>query len=225
VKTVIGLGNPGRQYESTPHNIGFLVLGRLAERFSCALRKNARYQASVGRTALEDGSAVLLVQPLTFMNSSGDAVAAVLRYYQGDPQGMVVVVDDADLPMGRMRIRASGGSGGHRGLASVIESCGTDGFARLRIGIGRARESERGGLVDHVLSPFTAAERAWVDRIVAQATEAVIGILRDGAEAAMNRFNGMTIPEAEAEKAAGVQSVKRETGGNESGHRTGEQQN
>lgn len=224
MKTVIGLGNPGREYESTPHNVGFLVLDRLAQRFSCAVRKSARLQAGVGRIALDDGSAVLLVRPLTFMNRSGEAAAAALRYYQGDPRGMVVVLDDADLPMGRMRIRAAGGSGGHRGLASVIEQCGTDGFARLRIGIGRARETDRGGLVDHVLSPFTAAERAWVERIVARAEEAVLDILRDGVETAMNRFNGLTILENEAEKTAGIEAVKKEAGANESGHRTGEQQ-
>jgi len=223
VKTVIGLGNPGRKYEHTPHNAGFAVVDNLTERLSSGLRKSGRFHARIGKAALEDGAPVLLVEPQTFMNDSGRAVAAVLRYHGSQPSDMVVVVDDADLPLGRLRIRGKGGSGGHRGLGSVIEACGTEDFARIRIGIGRARASGNGSLVDHVLSPFLAREREWVRRVVDQATEAVMMMLCAGTAAAMNRFNGLVIPAEEPDPRASGDFAQNDEG-NDTGHRTGEQQ-
>jgi PTH1 family peptidyl-tRNA hydrolase len=145
----------------------------------------------MGKAILPDGQSVWLVEPQTYMNSSGQAVAAILGFHGIEPGEAVVVMDDADLPMGRMRIRTGGSSGGHRGLDSVIESLGTADVPRLRVGIGRERAGA--GLVEHVLSPFSADERAWVAQVVDQAAEAVLAILLSGVEAAMNRYNGLTI--------------------------------
>jgi peptidyl-tRNA hydrolase, PTH1 family len=222
VKTVIGLGNPGEQYEHTPHNAGFAVVNTLTDRLSCSLRNSGRFQARIGKVVLEDVGPVLFVEPQTYMNNSGHAVAVVLRYHGVQPSDMVVVVDDADLPMGRLRIREKGGSGGHRGLDSVIESCGTEDFTRMRIGIGRMRASGEGGLVDHVLSPFSAQERAWMTRVVDQAAEAVLMILRAGTQAAMNRFNGPVVPAETQDEGSGADLTGKREGIN-TGHRTGEQ--
>ena len=192
MKALIGLGNPGRQYEQTPHNVGFAVVDSVASRLTVSLKRSWRFQARMGKALLPDGQPVWLVEPQTYMNSSGKAVAAILRYHGIAPADAVVVMDDADLPMGRMRIRAGGRSGGHRGLDSVIECLGTADVPRLRVGIGRERATA--GLVAHVLSPFSTEERAWVARVVDQAADAVLTVLLSGAEVAMNRFNGVIIP-------------------------------
>lgn len=164
----------------------------VANRLAASLKRSLRFQAQMGKALLPDGQPVWLVEPLTYMNSSGLAVAAILRFYEIGSTEAVVVMDDADLPMGRIRIRAGGRSGGHRGLDSVIECLGTDDVPRLRVGIGRERAGA--GLVAHVLRPFSADEREWVARVVDQAAEAVLSILLFGADAAMNRFNGLMIP-------------------------------
>jgi len=136
VKVIAGLGNPGREYAQTPHNVGFDVVVMLAERLQAEWRNSRRFQARTARATFA-GCECLLVQPQTFMNLSGTSVAAVLRYHGGCPADLVVVLDDADLPLGRLRIRKSGSSGGHRGLASVIDVLGGGDFARVRLGVGR----------------------------------------------------------------------------------------
>jgi PTH1 family peptidyl-tRNA hydrolase len=186
VKIVAGLGNPGATYKGTPHNIGFEVLELLAGRLGGSWRANARFKSRLARVRHEDEE-MLLVQPQTFMNLSGEAVGALMRYHRLTPESLTVVVDDADLPAGRLRIRGEGGAGGHRGLLSVIESCGTRNFARVRVGIGRGKDGA--GLTEHVLGCLDPARDALVRRAAAAAAEAVLCLATRGLAEAMNRFN------------------------------------
>jgi len=187
LKVVVGLGNPGREYSETPHNAGFAAVELLAERSGITLKRSWRTKAKTGKGTCA-GSSVMLVEPLTFMNRSGEAVSSVLRYNRLGAEDLIVVVDDADLPMGRIRVRAQGSSGGHNGLESVIGSIGTREFARIRVGIGRGKG--RSGLIDHVLSPLKG-ENAEAFRVGVQAAaDAVECIVENGVERAMNEFNG-----------------------------------
>jgi PTH1 family peptidyl-tRNA hydrolase len=194
VKIVVGLGNPGREYADTPHNAGFMVVEELAGRLGVRFRRQSRFQARMSQATL-GSQPVLLVEPETYMNASGQAVAAVMAYYKVPTVDLVVVLDDADLEMGRMRIRQKGASGGHRGLESVIQQVGTPEFARVRVGIGRACDGRK--LADHVLSSFSREEAVWMGRIVSQAADAVVCVVESGGETAMNRFNGVTVEQAE----------------------------
>ncbi len=187
MKVIAGLGNPGAAYDETPHNVGFDVVALLAERLAAEWRRSTGFQARVAR-ASSAGGPWILVQPQTFMNRSGLCVAPLLRYHGGAPEDLVVVLDDADLPVGRLRIRPGGGSGGHRGLASVIEALGTEAFVRVRLGVGRTQAE--GGLVDHVLGRFAPAQRWVVRQTVAAAADAVQCLVEKGLAEAMNRFNG-----------------------------------
>lgn len=186
MKLIAGLGNPGESYANTPHNVGFDVVDVLAKRLESEWKNSSGFRARVVRTAYA-GQTLMLVKPQTFMNLSGTSVAPLLRYYGGEPCDLTVVLDDADLPLGRLRIRASGGSGGHRGLASVIESLGTEAFARVRLGVGR---EERRGLVDHVLGKFDGPRQNIVQATVEAAADAVLCLIENGLNESMNRFNG-----------------------------------
>lgn len=186
MKIVVGLGNPGQRYAKTPHNVGFEVVDRLAVQAGVRWRRSLRFKAHVAEGVV-GGQSVLLVKPQTFMNRSGEAVGAIMRYRRMSPGDLIVVLDDADLDVGRLRIRASGGSGGHKGLDSVRDNVGTADFARVRIGVGR-RQAE-GDLVEHVLTPFPPEERRMIDQVVDRAADAVVCLLGSGLEAAMNAFN------------------------------------
>ena len=187
-RLVVGLGNPGPEYAGTRHNIGFEVVERLADKLDCSLRKKIRFAAKVGEVTLEVGK-ITLAQPQTFMNRSGAAVAALVKWSKVLPAEVLVVVDDADLPLGQLRLRLSGGSGGHNGLRSIIAALGgNEEFARLRIGIGRTLPAGA-DISGHVLGRFSAAERGAVDATVGTAVEAVECCLREGFAVGMNRFN------------------------------------
>jgi PTH1 family peptidyl-tRNA hydrolase len=188
VRLVAGLGNPGREYEGTPHNIGFAVVDLLAGRLDCRMRRSLRVSARVARASWA-GESIVLVEPLTYMNASGDAVGSLVRRHGVTADGLVVVLDDADLPLGRIRIRPQGGAGGHRGLASIIGAVGTEAFPRIRVGIGRRGEAQD-ALVEHVLTPFDADGRSVAGEAVARAAEAVLWLVEHGVASAMNRFNG-----------------------------------
>jgi len=200
VKVIVGLGNPGDEYARTPHNIGFLVVDRLAERMGVRLRGSSRFQARVA-TAAHEGIEVLLVEPQTFMNSSGRAVGAVLAYRKLAPADLLVVVDDADLPFGSLRLRKQGGSAGHRGLESIAAAVGTTDYERVRVGIGRSEGT--GDLVRHVLTAFGRNEWEQAQGIVDKAAEAVLCAVRDGMDAAMNRFNARSAPGGGSEGVSG----------------------
>jgi peptidyl-tRNA hydrolase, PTH1 family len=190
VKLVVGLGNPGRRYHATRHNIGFAVSDELARRQGAAFEQS-RANALQARVGLGP-SAVLIVKPLTMMNLSGDAVADLANFFKIDPADILAVADDVNLPLGRLRLRANGSAGGHNGFRSIIERLGTDMFPRLRIGVGRG--DPRRELADHVLARFDDNEVADVETSVARAADAVECFTAEGIEAAMNRFNKWEAP-------------------------------
>jgi peptidyl-tRNA hydrolase, PTH1 family len=185
---VVGLGNPGRQYDGTPHNVGFMAVDCLADRLKAGWKRSLRFRARTAQGGCA-GEPVLLVKPQTYMNRSGVAVGALARYHRLAPADVIVVLDDADLDAGRLRVRPRGGSGGHRGLQSLIEALGDEAFARVRVGIGRPEDGQR-DLVEHVLSRGTQAERDRLKAMAGLAADAAECIVTEGAEAAMNRFNG-----------------------------------
>ncbi len=193
---LIGLGNPGRAYEGTRHNMGFQVVEALAARGSSTWRRSWRYPVSTCRIRLANGQEAGLVEPRSFMNRSGDAVAPFLRKQGAGARETVLVYDDVDLPLGRVRIRSGGGAGGHRGVGSVLERMGTREVARIRVGVGRARGDR--AMVDHVLSRFGPEERAAADAAVATAADAAWCLLNEGVEMAMNRFNRSVQEQREA---------------------------
>jgi PTH1 family peptidyl-tRNA hydrolase len=203
VKVIAGLGNPGREYEQTPHNVGFDVVQALCGRFAAEWHTSRRFQARIAKTA-HAGETVLLVQPLTYMNLSGSSVAPILRYHGGTADDLIIVADDADLPLGRLRVKPSGGSGGHRGLASVIEAIGTEAFTRVRLGVGR---DSSGGLVSHVLGRLDGASLEQARKTIETAAEAVCCLLTEGVAEAMNRYNGWRAEEAQpAESVKGLRA-------------------
>jgi len=187
-RLIVGLGNPGREYAGTRHNVGFDVLDRLAAGWKCSFKKKFRFAAVVAEVSGESGR-VVLAKPQTFMNRSGVAVQAMLHWLKATPAELLVVVDDADLPMGRLRLRADGGSGGHNGLRSIIEALGgCEQFARLRVGIGRIGPVGT-DLTGHVLTRFTAAERKAINEAVATAVDAAMCCVEQGIVPAMDKFN------------------------------------
>jgi peptidyl-tRNA hydrolase, PTH1 family len=184
MKLVAGLGNPGSRYEGTRHNLGFAVVDLLAGRWGIEVARQ-KFNAWVG-DGTAGGQRVVLLKPLTFMNLSGQAVQAAVAFHKLSLEDLLVVSDDLDLPVGQIRLRASGTSGGHKGLESIIQLLGSNEFARLRIGIGRAGRDE---VVAHVLSGISPEEEALTDAAVRRAADAVECWLTDGVTAAMNRFN------------------------------------
>jgi peptidyl-tRNA hydrolase, PTH1 family len=198
MKAIIGLGNPGPKYHGTRHNVGFAVLDELAKRAAVNF-ESAPVEALVARwrqprgAGEEEDVVVLLGKPMTFMNASGEAVGGLLRYFKIDPADLLVVVDEVQLPLAKLRARARGSAGGHNGLKSVIAHIGEE-FSRLRLGVGRGPDAGDGrvqrDLADHVLSRFDADERAEVDRMIARAADAAEVFVAGGIAPVMNQFNG-----------------------------------
>ena len=182
---VVGLGNPGDEYRGSRHNLGAEVVELLAKRHGGRLRKR-RERALVDEVTI-DGCRVALAIPLTYVNDSGHAVGALVRRFGVDPEQLVVVHDELDLPVAELKVKSGGGLAGHNGLRSIVAHLHTQDFQRVRIGVGKPVSKERGA--DHVLNRFSKRERAEVDVTVEQAADAVETIVRDGVDAAMNRFN------------------------------------
>jgi len=185
----VGLGNPGAEYAQTRHNAGFQVVERLARRWQAAWSWEKGFKSRLARTEVA-GRRVMLCEPQTYMNLSGEAVATVADYFQVPLPQMLVVVDDADLPVGELRLRGSGSDGGHHGLESIEQRLATRAYARLRLGIGRSATDER-AIIDYVLSRFTEAEAELWERVLARAAEQAECWLTAGIELAMTRFNGV----------------------------------
>jgi peptidyl-tRNA hydrolase, PTH1 family len=181
IRLIAGLGNPGPEYAATRHNIGFIVVDRLAAQVGSAWEKSGKWDALSAKCG-----AVLLVKPLSFMNRSGYPLLAIAQFYKIEPQQTLVVVDDFTLPLGRLRLRARGGSGGHNGLDSVIAQFGTEEIPRLRVGIGAA---PREASVDYVLSRFFDDEKPIVRATIDRAVEALKCVIDNGLVSAMNTFN------------------------------------
>lgn len=185
---IVGLGNPGAEYARTRHNVGFLVVERLAERWQAQWSYERKFNARIARSERGDRR-VLLALPQTYMNSSGEAVGEMVSFYRVPLTRLLVVVDDADLPVGELRMKPRGSSGGHHGLESIEQHVGSREYPRLRMGIGRqdgARE-----ITAHVLGRFPSTEQDVVDKMVAVAGEQAQCWLESGVQQAMNRFNGV----------------------------------
>ena len=185
MKLIVGLGNPGKKHQGTRHNLGFLVIDRLAHQNHIAIGKKF-CDSLIGKWFRSDET-IFLAKPQTFMNRSGEAVKGLLDVYRGTADDVVVVYDDLDLPFGRIRIRPQGSAGGHRGILSIQEHLAGALFCRVRVGIGRPPEGM--DAVDYVLEPFSAAERDGLGEIIDRAAASVECILTDGVERAMGRFN------------------------------------
>lgn len=196
MKIIVGLGNPGKEYEDTRHNIGFMVIDRLAKELSdgpvswTTEKKTKAYTINIG--------GVLLAKPQTFMNASGEAVSKLIEYYKADPADIWVIHDDLDLPLGKIRIREGGASAGHNGIESIIKSLGSDEFVRFRLGIGNGKEEKEKhsdlqlkhkSVISYVLSRFTQSEAGELRKLVKHGSNAVRVALHDGIDKAMNRFN------------------------------------
>jgi PTH1 family peptidyl-tRNA hydrolase len=190
MKVICGIGNPGERYRATRHNVGFRVLDLLADRWHLTGQGRVRDGAAVLEARRpEPVGRVLLVKPMRFMNSSGGPLRAAMRQTDADPaEDLLVVADDVDLPLGRLRLRRSGSAGGHNGLRDIISALGGNEFARLRVGVGRGRET-----VDHVLATFRPDEREIADEAIATAADAAERWLLEGIEAAMNAYNGVDL--------------------------------
>ena len=200
-RLIVGLGNPGSEYEGTRHNAGFAAvesfLGRMPKGF-----EKTRGHHSVLWTGRYAGKALIIQEPLTYMNLSGDAVASLARAENIRPEEILVVYDDMDLPLGRMRMRPSGGSGGHNGMKSIIDSLGSESFPRLRIGIGR-RPGGKAGTKDYVLSAFEGSDKELFVEVLKVSADAMTLALRRGVQAAMNAFNAKDLAPEEGGEVEG----------------------
>ena len=185
MKLVVGLGNPGARYAGTRHNVGFDVLDTIASRHRLEWEMAPRGVEAVASKWRDADT--LLAKPLTFMNLSGPAVVGLVQFFKLELGDLLIVVDDTNLELGRLRTRSAGSAGGHNGLKSLIEALGTDQFARMRVGVGRG--DARRDLADHVLAKFEPDERAAVDELIARASEAVELFVAEGVHPVMNRFN------------------------------------
>ena len=185
MKLVVGLGNPGKQYEKTKHNIGFMVVDAIADSVPhTPWREEQRAEVC---SITVNGEKVLLVKPQTFMNASGESVGPLMRYYKIDPSDVYCIYDDMDLPVGKLRIRPNGSSGGHNGIKSFIAHFGTENFPRFRVGIGRALP--QWSVIDHVLAPFSEESQEKVQKGIKDTVKAILGTLEVGIDKGMNQFN------------------------------------
>ncbi len=188
---IVGLGNPGPQYEGTRHNAGFMVLHALSRKTGIAGKQEARFRAMVG-AGRWGTHPVVLAQPLTYMNLSGEAVGKLMHYYDIPPERLVAVYDEAALPFGKLRVRPGGSDAGQKGVRSIIHQLGTDRFARVRVGIGSPPVPQM-SMPDYVLSRFTPEEQALLPEIVEAAIGALQTVLDEGVEVAMTRYNGLDL--------------------------------
>lgn len=183
---VVGLGNPGAKFENTRHNVGFMTADALADRDGSSIRR-VKYHALTSEAVI-GGQSVLLMKPTTFMNLSGQAVSEAARFYKIPADHILVVSDDVDLPLGKLRIRKSGSAGGHNGLKNIIQLLGTDQFPRLKIGVGGKPHPDY-NMADWVLGQFQGQDKKTIDEAVSRAADAVECLLSDGIDQAMNQYN------------------------------------
>ena len=192
LRLVVGLGNPGTKYEGTRHNIGFMALERMASREGFSFRQQSKLHGLAAEHGIGE-SRLRLLMPQTYMNDSGRSIRVALDWFGFTPEQLLVLVDDMDIPLGRLRLRAQGSAGGHNGLRSTIQHLGTQAFPRLRIGIGAPADNpaeRRARTVSHVLGPFSRAEQSEVDAVLDGVLEAIQRIQRQGLDRAGNWING-----------------------------------
>ncbi len=185
---IVGLGNPGKQYEDTRHNVGFMVLDRLAAASGAVFQSSPKWQSHLAKLP---GCGTVLLKPQTFMNLSGRAIQQILSFHKWTPEQMLVIYDDVALPLGTLRFREKGSAGGHNGIKSILQHLGNDAFPRLKIGIGG---SEPGEMVGHVLGKFSPDERPLLENTLATALEAVQLVRSQGIATAANRYHTRNNP-------------------------------
>ncbi len=185
MKIIVGLGNPGQKYRDTRHNLGYRVIEELARRYRIE-KEECKFDSVIGHLRI-NGERILIVKPLTYMNLSGKAVQSLLRFYKPELSGLIVAYDDMDLEPGRIRLRSSGGSGGHKGMASIIERLGSEEFSRLRIGIGRP--PQQWTVESWVLSKTRSDEQELLENAIQEGAEALIEWVKAGIVQAMNKYN------------------------------------
>lgn len=187
MKLIVGLGNPGREYAASRHNVGFSCISYFARQHKIALESKQAH-ARVGQGQVFD-TAVLLARPYTFMNQSGKSVKALAKKYGISLEDIIVIHDDMDLPLGKIRIRRGGSGAGHKGINSIRAELGSQEFARVRVGIGRPDNTDETDVIDYVLCPFTPEEKAVITQAIPKVSEALLCIIDQGIAIAMNRFN------------------------------------
>lgn len=194
-RLIVGLGNPGAKYAGTRHNIGFEVLDQLAKRWQIPLKEDRRFQGEYGDGVAANRIKISLLKPLTYMNRSGQSMRAVVDWFKIAPESVIVIYDDMDLPVGKLRLRLAGSAGGHNGMKSAIAHLGTQQFPRLRVGIGRTGPpgDADGAVVSHVLGRFSPSERSCMDSVVDLAIKAIELSLEEGVEKAMSLYNGREV--------------------------------
>lgn len=195
---LVGLGNPEPKYDRTRHNIGFAAVDALANAWKISLSENRKFQAEFGESLGPRGEKMRLLKPLTYMNLSGQAMRAAVDWYKLPPESVLVIYDDLDLPVGRLRMRLSGSAGGHNGMKSAIAHLGTDQFPRLRIGIGKPQNTSANSdkeTISYVLGKFSAQESQLVEKVLKLVVEAVELSLHQGIEKAMSLYNSRTVVE------------------------------
>lgn len=185
---ICGLGNPGRKYENTRHNIGFITIDRLADKLGVSVNRS-KFRSTVGETTIS-GEKVLLVKPETFMNDSGMAVKEIMDFYKVEPENLIVIYDDFDIPEGTVRIRPFGSAGTHNGMRSIIRLLGSDRFPRIRIGTGK-EDMEKRELIGFVLGGFSKEEVKTMEAACDVASDAAVCYVENGIDRAMNRYNGI----------------------------------
>lgn len=183
---IAGLGNPGKEYEGSRHNVGFMTLDALADRYQIDIREKA-HKALIGKGMIE-GNKVILVKPQTYMNLSGESIRSVMDYYKTEPSEFIVIYDDISLEPGQIRIRKKGSAGGHNGIKNIIAHLGTQEFPRIRIGVGE--KPPRMDLADYVLSRFPKEEKEEMEQAFRDGAAAAVSMMNEGIDMAMNRFNG-----------------------------------
>lgn len=183
---VVGLGNPGREYEQTRHNAGFLTLDRFCEKQGCSIEKS-KFKSLMGECVI-NGKRILLLKPQTFMNSSGEAVRDACNFYKISPEKTIIIFDDISLPVGKLRIKRKGSDGGHNGIKSIINLCGSDAFPRIKVGVGEKPHPEY-DLKDWVLSRFTKQENDALSAALDHGAEAIECIISESIDSAMNKFS------------------------------------
>ena len=185
MRIIVGLGNPGAQYANTPHSVGFEAVDAIAAAIGAVWEEKRQFKCLWAKGVFA-GQPVILCKPQTFMNLSGDSVAPLVKYSNATAADLVVVQDDIDLPVGRLRVRKGGSCGGHNGIRNIIERLGTMAFTRVKLGVGK----DPGNVIAHVLGKFDPVSRKVMDQVVAAAAKAVESVLRNGPDRAMNEYNG-----------------------------------
>ena len=184
---VVGLGNPGKQYDKTRHNIGFDVIDYMADKYNIDVNRE-KFKGVLGEGFIENKK-VILLKPLTYMNLSGDSIREVANFYKLEDDEIVVVYDDISLDIGRLRIREKGSAGGHNGIKSIIQNLGGDKFPRVKVGVGQPKDN----LVNHVLGKFSKEDREHIEKVIPVVSDAIVEIVKNDAKESMNKFNGVNI--------------------------------